>query len=272
MNAHEHYQAGNLREAITAIGAEVKAHPADPKPRTFLCELLCIAGELERADNQLDVLSNQNPEAAMAFSLFRQLLRAEQARRQFYTEGRLPEFLEQPTPGLRLHLEASILLRDKQVPEAARLLAQAEEQRPKPAGVCNGQPFDDLRDLDDLTASFFEVLTSTGKYYWIPIERVELLEFRPPERPRDLLWQRAHMVVRGGPDGEVYLPTLYAGTHAEADDQMRLGRRTDWRGAKGEPVRGIGLRTFLVGEDTHPILELKEITMPGAAPPPAPAK
>ena len=79
-------------------------------------------------------------------------------------------------------------------------------------GTCDDQPFDDLRDLDELTASFFEVLTSTGKYFWIPLERVDTVEFRAWERPRDLLWRRAHMVVRGGPDGEVYLPVLYAGS------------------------------------------------------------
>src|SRR5262249_39127239 len=153
--------------------------------------------------------------------------------------------------GLRLYLEASIRLREGKPAEAAGLLEQAEEKRPKPAGVCNGQPFTDLRDLDDLTAAVFEVLTSTGKYYWIPVERVELVEFRPPARRRALLWRGAHRVVRGGPDGEVSLPALYPGTHAEADDRLRLGRATDWRGAKGEPVRGVGLRTFLVGDETR---------------------
>jgi type VI secretion system protein ImpE len=259
MNAREHYQAGQLKEAIAAMNAEVKQHPADTTRRGFLCELLCFTGDLDRADLQLEIMTNQEPETLMTLSLFRQLVRAEKARQQFYTEGRLPEFLDEPSPGLKLRLEASIRMREGQPTEAARLLEQAEGQRPQPTGVCNDQPFADLRDLDDLTAAFFEVLTSTGKYYWIPMERVELIEFRPPARPRDLVWQRAHMIVRGGPDGEVYLPTLYAGTHTEADDPLRLGRATDWRGGQGEPVRGIGQRTFLVGEDSRSILEFKEI-------------
>jgi type VI secretion system protein ImpE len=257
MNAREHYQAGQLKEAIAAQTAEVKQHSADAGRRGFLCELLCFAGDLERADTQLDALSSLDPQAAMGISLFRQLIRAEQARRQFYTDGRLPEFLEQPTPVLRLHLEASIRLREGQPAEAARLLAQAEEQRPKPTGECDGQAFADFRDLDDLTASFFEVLTSNGKYYWVPIERVELLELRDLSRPRDLLWRRARMIVRDGPDGEVYLPTLYAGSHADEDERVRLGRATEWRGGDGAPVRGVGLRTFLVGDEARTILEMK---------------
>ena len=74
---------------------------------------------------------------------------------------------------IELHLEASICLREGDQAKAAQLLAEAEESRPHPTGTCDGKPFDDLRDLDDLVAPVFEVLTSTGKYYWIPMERVE---------------------------------------------------------------------------------------------------
>ncbi len=267
MNARQHYQAGQLKEALTALIAEVKQNPADTGRRGLFCELLCFSGDLERADKQLDTIGAQAPDALLGVSLFRHLIRAEEARRQFHADGRVPEFLDLPSPVLRLHLEASIRLREGQPQEAVALLRQAEEQRVKVSGTCNGTPFADLRDLDDLSAPFFEVLTSTGKYYWIPVERVELIEFRAPERPRDLLWRRAHMVVRGGPDGEVYMPALYSGSHAEADDALRLGRATDWRGAGGEPVRGVGQRIFLVGEETLPIMELNEITF--AEPPSA---
>ena len=164
---------------------------------------------------------------------FRQILRAEQARRQFYAEGRLPEFLEPPSERLKRHLEASVRLRDGQPGEAVQLLQQAEAERPPVAGVCGGQPFADLRNMDDLLRSFFEVLTTTGKYYWVPMERVESMEFHPPKRPRDLLWRSVHMIVRGGPDGEVFLPALYAGSHTEGgrplppgpDDRLARGRR-----------------------------------------------
>lgn len=259
LNARQYFEAGQLQDAIKAMNNEVKSHPADTQRRGFLCELLCIAGNLERADLQLDTISTQDTQAATAVALWRQLIRAEQARQQFYTDGRLPEFLDEPTEVLKLHLEASILLREGKEKEAAELLAQAEEKRPKPKGTCNEQSFDDFRDLDDLTASFFEVLTSTGKYYWIPMERVESVEIRQPKRPRDLLWLEAHMIVHDGPDGVVYLPTLYAGSQTETDDKFRLGRATDWRGGEGTPVRGMGLRTFLVGDRDLTMLELQTV-------------
>src|SRR5439155_19980783 len=168
----------------------------------FLAELSCLVGDLERADRQLDMLGELDPQAALGVSLFRQLVRAEQARQQFFAEGRIPEVVAEPGPVIKLHLEASVLLRTGDAAGATKLLTQAEEQRPKVKGTSDGKAFDDFRDLDDLTAPFFEVLTSTGKYYWIPIERVELVEFRPVQRLRDLIWRRARMVVHDGPDGE----------------------------------------------------------------------
>jgi type VI secretion system protein ImpE len=259
MNASEHYKAGRLQAAIDAAIEDVKKAPTNPAPRGLLAELLCYTGEWERADKQLDALGHQDPAVMVGVALVRQLIRAAQARDDFYASGRVPEFLDPPPPVVKMHLEASILLREGKNAEAAKLLDEAETQRPHVSGTCNGQPFADLRDTDDLTSCIFEVLTSTGKYYWIPMERVETIEFRAPARPRDLLWRPARMVVRDGPDGEVYLPTLYAGAHAEKDDQFRLGRATDWR--EGPPVRGVGQRTFLVGDAGMAILEMQTLAI-----------
>ncbi|MCC6126403.1 MAG: SciE type virulence protein [Pirellulales bacterium] len=263
MTPQELFKAGSLQEAIVTATEEVKRHPTDNSRRGFLCELLCFAGEYQRADVLLDALGNQDPQAVLGVSLFRQVLRAEQARQDFYKQGRMPEFLDLPEPHLKLHLEASILLREGKPKEAAALLDRAEELRPSVSGACDGVAFGDFRDIDDLTAGFFEVLTSTGKYYWIPVERIDQIEFRAAERPRDLLWRRAHAVVRGGPDGEVFFPTLYGGTFAETDDRFRLGRLTDWRGGDGAPMRGVGQRMFVVGDEDRTIMELKELTFEG---------
>ena len=259
MNATEAYEAGQLAEAVTAALADVKKHPTDVGRRGFLCELLCFAGDLERADKQLDAIGHQSPDAMVGVALFRQLVRAEQARREFFTAGRVPEFAGLPTAAQKLQLEASILLREGNAAEANTLLAQAEELRPACKGTCDGNAFDDIRDLDDLISASFEVLTTTGKYYWIAAERVDSIEFRPPESPRDLLWRAAHMVVRDGPDGEVYLPVLYVDSSSHKDEGIQLGRATDWNGGEDEPVRGVGQRMFLVGEEDQSILSLGQI-------------
>lgn len=255
----ELYAEGKLAQAIDALNAAVKRKPTDRASRGLLAELLCAAGNLERADKQLEVLINQDLENAVGISLFRHCIRADQSRHEFYLEGRVPEFVGAPTPLLQKHLEASILIRDGDFAGAASTLDEAEQARSPTPGECDGERFDDFRDLDDLTAPLLEVLTTNGKYYWVALESVEALEFRPPERPRDLLWRPAKISVRGGPDGEVFVPAVYLGSETEDDERLALGRSTDWKGGDGAPVRGLGQRSFLVGESDRTIMSIETL-------------
>src|SRR5690349_7893792 len=85
-----------LDEAIAAMNVEVKNNATSIDKRALLAELLCIAGNLDRADIILNAISDLDPGAAIGVAMFRQLVRAEQARQQFYTDGRLPEFHTKP--------------------------------------------------------------------------------------------------------------------------------------------------------------------------------
>lgn len=261
MTAVELYQAGQLNEAITAQTAAVKAKPADPALRSFLAELLCFNGDLERADKQLDAAGGLDPTIAVGAQQFRQLIRAETARQQFYSSGRVPEFLDQPSPEMQLRLEASIELREGNRGRAAELLGQAEVQRPPLGGKCDGQPFDDLRDLDDLTASCFEVLTHRGTYCWFAMDEVQSIEFQKPEFALDALWRPARLATRAGLEMQVHLPALYPGSARAEDPRLRLGRETDWLGGEEGPVRGVGQRMLLIGEDARPFLTIGKIVI-----------
>ena len=108
-------------------------------------------------------------------------------------------------------------------------------------------------------AGFFEVLTTTGKYYWIPTERVATVDFHPPRRPRDLVWRRATVSVLNGPDGDVYLPAIYDSDQPDLSDDLLLGRATDWVGPEEPIVRGIGRRVYLAGDDAISIMELSAL-------------
>lgn len=260
-NAKELLAAGRLNDAIQSMNDEVKRSPTDIQRRGFLAELLCASGRLDRADAQLEVILQQDPKAAVTIALLRQLIRADTARRDFYAAGRLPEFLDLPPPHLQACVEATIHLREGRPAESLRLVEQAEEQRPKVKGTCNGKAFDDIRNLDDICAGVFEVLTSTGKYYWVPVDRVQSIEFRKPERLRDLIWRRAAMSVAGGPDGEVFLPATYCSAGAEVSEAALLGRVTEWQGGEGAPMRGVGQVSFLVGDDSVSIMDMESIVI-----------
>lgn len=257
------FREGELAGALTAANAAVRRAPTDIGARVLLAELLAFSGNIERADVVLDACSELDPTAAVVVAEFRQLLRGEMARRQLFSDGRVPEFLGEPTAAQRSSLAAIVALRHGDSSEAARLAAEAEEARPHPSGTVGDTAFNDMRDADDLLASCFEVITTTGKYFWIPPERVLLLEFHKAKRPRDLFWRRATMQVADGPDGEVYLPTLYpptTGTATAMTDALRLGRATDWHQAgDGGPTLGLGAVTILVGEEAMTWLEMDKV-------------
>ena len=145
-------------------------------------------------------------------------------------------------------------------------LALLEEN---PSGSTADGPFDDMRDGDDVLACCFEAITTTGKYFWLPPERVIDMQLHPLKRPRDLFWRRATVQIADGPDGDVYLPTIYPPldkSAGEPTDALRLGRATDWHqmGESG-PTRGIGAVTLVVGEESRTWLEMSSIQFKSAA-------
>lgn len=251
------FKAGRLDDAVAAATAALKKAPQDLSARVLLAELLLFTGNLERADVILDAAAGMDPSAATVVAEFRQLIRADMARRQLRRDGRVPEFLGEPTAAQKAALAALVALRAGDAAEAARQAEAAEAARPRVAGTHGDVRFDDLRDADDVLGPSFEVLTTTGKYFWIPVERVLSAEFHPPQRARDLFWRRCTMSVQDGPDGEVYVPVVYGWDDAGLDDSLKLGRSTSW--TEAAPVRGLGQRTLLVGNEALGILELGSI-------------
>ena len=224
-------KSGNLAAAIDATTAKVKSAPTDLDARWLLAELLVVSGQNDRADQQLDALMNLEPRASVTAVPVRQLLRAEAARRQFFEEGRVPELIDGADDAIRARLEAFVLLRAGDRAGAGRIVEQAEKDRPALAGQMGDRSFSDVRDLDDITAGVFEVLTHTGKYYWIPMNRVDSIDFVPTARPLDLAVLRS---VLGSLPGAVYRAKGFLQL-ADAPGQRIVahvvGRRVDLRPA-----------------------------------------
>jgi type VI secretion system protein ImpE len=182
-----------------------------------------------------------------------------------FRSGHSPEGVDDGDQVLRLHLQAATAIGSGNADEAGALLRRAEAERAHVPGDCDGEPFTDLRDLDDVTAPCLEVLTSTGKYYWIGWERIQRLQFKPPKYLRDVLWRQAEMTLHAGPEALVFVPVLYPDTQESSDPDVRLGRKTDWiEGANGV-TRGIGQRTLLVGERDIPLLSIGTLSFVAGA-------
>ena len=104
----------------------------------------------------------------------------------------------------------------------------------------------------------FEMLAH-GDYYWVPLEQIDTLTVSEPEFTRDLYFARARVEIRSGPAGDVFLPALYPDSHLHSDDQVKLGRSTDWTDPAQGPIRGAGQRTFLCDDDGISLLEWRQL-------------
>ena len=237
MNARELYQAGKLNEAIQKLSAELRDNPTDTARRTFLFELLCFAGEYDRAAKHLAVLSEASPESATGALLYRAALAAELSRNDLFQKGDYPG-----TPA----------------------------DSPPIRGSFNGQPFESIEDSDYRIGPRLEIFAA-GQYMWLPLAHVASVQMEAPKRLRDLLWIPA--LVRTGPDfkgqelGEVLVPALSPLTFRHADDNVRLGRATVWEETESGPVP-YGQKMLLIDGEDIPLLEVRsiEIAAPEALP------
>jgi type VI secretion system protein ImpE len=132
MTAKQLFQAGQLNDAVKALAAEVRDNPTDPRRRTFLFELLCFAGEYDRAEKHLHVLAQNNSNSEMGAVLYFSALHAERTRLEKFAQGDIPN-----------------------------------ESKRQFAGTLNGQPFESIVDADPRIGPRLE-LFAAGAYMWIP--------------------------------------------------------------------------------------------------------
>jgi type VI secretion system protein ImpE len=231
MTAQSLFQSGRLEDAIGALNVELRNNPTDTQRRTFLFELLCFAGNFDRAEKQLDILSQGGQQAAMGTLLYQSALHAERTRQKMFADDGLPLFSEAPRAV---------------------------------SGTLNGKPFASIEDGDPRVGPRLE-LFAAGQYTLIPLAHVESVRMQAPKRLRDLLW--APVIVRTAPSfkgvelGEVMVPVMAPGSWQDEDDSIRLGRSTAWIALDDGREAPIGQRVLRIDGDEVPLLELRDLVL-----------
>ena len=231
MKARALLDEGRLGEAIESLGVELRSNPGDAQRRAFLFELLCFAGEYDRAEKHLDVLAGAGEKAAMGALVYRSALHAERTRQKMFLEGTWPRH-HQPLPPV--------------------------------SGTINGKPFTSLTDADPRIGPRLEIFAA-GQYSWLPLASVASVRIGPPQRLRDLLWAPAKLLTAEGYQGldlgEVLLPVLAPRSGESDDPDVRLGRATEWVRWEDGVEAPLGQKLLLVDGEEMPILELRELVI-----------
>lgn len=250
--------AGNLKGAIEHALDAVKSSPTDITARTFLFELSCFDGNWDRAEKQLDVIGQQDVNAMIGAQIYKQNISAERDRLRHFEDGMLPECLLTPPKYVDKLLIVNNHIREGRLAEARQILDEAETERPAFSGKLNGKEFSDFRDFNDMTPCVFEA-TIKGSYTWVPFEQITRVKMTKPKTLRDHYWIQTEFEMINGTNGEMFLPGLYANSWKSEDDQIRLGRITDWRDIGSEIYFGEGARVFQFDGGHIPISEIETI-------------
>jgi type VI secretion system protein ImpE len=224
-------------DAMKALSAELRDNPTDARRRTFLFELLCFAGEWERADKQLEVLGQAGPESEMGVLLYRSALFAERQRHDLFQRGELPP--------------------------------EQEDTEAERNGVVNDKPFTYFADADPRIGARLE-LFAAGNYLLLPIEHIASIQVPPPKRLRDLIWTPAAVRTtpsfKGSELGEVLLPVLAPFSWRHPEEAVRLGRMTVWEKTDGAEFQvPFGQKVWQVDDEDVPFLELRALEFNSAS-------
>jgi type VI secretion system protein ImpE len=235
MTARELYHAGQLGAAIQALGAELRDNPMDVRRRTFLFELLCFAGEYDRAQKHLDVLAEQGPDSAAAVLPYRAALNADRMRSDLFARRDYPEVHAPDWPV---------------------------------SGTLNGQPFESIEDADPRVGPRLEIFTA-GQCMWLPLSLIDSVEMEAPKHLRDLLWApalvRTAAAFEGPEPGGVLMPALCPLSFRQQDEAVKLGRSTVWEEQENGDVIPFGQKMLLVDGEEFPFLELRHLEIAAAA-------
>jgi type VI secretion system protein ImpE len=229
MDAVALYRAGQLKPAITALGEELKKQPLDAKRRTMLFELLCFAGEYDRAEKQLDMLADSSKEAIAGILVYKAALHAERTRQEMFASGTFP----------------------------------SDTPRASGRGAVNGTPVISFTDVDPRIGDHLEVFIA-GSYTWIPLEYVASLAIEAPTKLRDLIWAPARLEVtpafRLQELGEVLLPVLSPLSWKNDEDAVRLGSTTVWEDDERFGSLPLGQKLFAADDQEMALLEVRSLT------------
>jgi len=234
MTPHELVRAGKLSEALTAMVADVRDHPADVRKRTFLFELLCLAGQYQRAEKHLNLLAQATPDAEFGALLYRSALAGQRQREALLAAGDYPG---------------------------------TEAVKPSGPGTLNGRPFGSIEDLDPRIGPRLEMFVA-GEYVWLPFEHIGSIHMAAPRYLRDTLWAAA--TVETGPSfqgqslGEVLIPMLAPFSWQHERDEVKFGHATDWK-QEGDRLIPFGQKLLVIDEETTiPFLEIRELRFEGS--------
>lgn len=258
MEAREALRAGDPRAALERLKQEVRAAPADARPRIFLFQLFCVFGAWDRALTQLAAVLRLDPATEPMAQTYRATIRCEVLRERVFAGTRAPTLLGDPEPWMGLLVEANRLRATGHAAQAAGLRDAAFADAPTVAGTLDGAAFDWIADADPRLGPMLEVIVD-GRYWWAPLHRLASLRVEPPADLRDRVWMPARFTWRGGGETVGFIPTRYPGLSDADPAALLLAQRTEWVEQPDGWALGRGQRMLATDAGEAALMDVRRI-------------
>lgn len=257
MPAQQLIRDGDLAGALAVLQGAVRKNAADVKLRIFLFQLLAVLGQWGRSLTQLNVAGELDAGTLPMVQTYREAIQCEALRADIFAGKRAPLIFGEPQPWLAQLIEALQL--DTTDPERAAVArAQAFDAAPASPGSIDGARFAWLADADQRLGPVLEAIVN-GRYFWIPLCRINKIELDAPADLRDAVWTAASFTWTNGAQTVGLIPTRYNGTVANGNEALLLARRTEWVEEGASIGRGLGQRMWATDAGEYALMDVRVI-------------
>ena len=252
--------AGRPADALASLQQRVRDRPDDAKLRTFLFQLLCVLGQWERAQAQLELCGQLDHATLAMVNTYREALKCELVREAVFAGKTTPMVFGQPQAWVASLVEALQADARGETELGSKLREDALAAAPTTAGTIDGTAFDWIADADSRLGPVLEAIVN-GRYVWVPFASLAKVDLEAPSDLRDLVWAPAHLVLANGGDTVALVPSRYVGSGAAGEGALQLARKTEWVEIGSEQYRGLGQRMLTSSANELGVLEVREIVL-----------
>lgn len=259
MDAQSLLRSGDIAGARAALAGDLRKAPQDAKLRQFFWQLLAVAGDWDKAEQQLRTLATTEPKAMMLGSVYNQALAAMRTRAKVLSGEVRATSLVGSEPWVEALLDA-LQAFGKGNANASALSEAALAEAPATPGTLDGEAFEWIADADQRFGPMLETIIG-DKYGLVPFAALKRIKVSEPSDLRDTVWLPVELETLSGQTSMAFVPVLYPGTEATGDNELMLARRTDWID-KGDGVEvGIGQRLLSTDGPENGILGVRDIRL-----------
>jgi type VI secretion system protein ImpE len=256
----ELFRPGNL----SVPHGHAARRPAAGELNMLCARMLMLAGQWDRALQQLEDAASLDARVSLIAHTYRGLIYGERVRAAVFAGHSSPAMIGGAKPWLAQLVSCLSLERQGQTAWATELRLDAFEVAPEVCGSINGSVFTAIADADSRLGPVLEVIVG-GAYYWAPFACIQHITIQRPGDAHDLVWLPAQFTWRSGEQATGFIPARYPGSEHNDDGDIRLGQKTHWRPVGEDCYVGLGQRRLRTGTEQIGIVDVRDVRIAAGA-------